>query len=112
MKKNQIYNGLDRIMNTALFTLDLEDNLKDTIRQSVTGYVGRNFRPRWWLLESFLIGVLRMLGISGWIFLIFSGVIVGLSHGLPLYAVIALEAVVVGTVIGGKELYHGKKKDC
>ncbi|MDR2024049.1 MAG: hypothetical protein LBQ71_12600 [Hungatella sp.] len=112
MKKNQIYNGLDRIMNTALFTLDLEDNLKDTIRQSVTGYVGRNFRPRNWILETFARGILRLLWIGGVIFLMFSGVIVGLSHGLPLYAVITLEAVMIGTVISGKELKDGKKKDC
>lgn len=111
MKKNRIYNGLDRIMTAALISLDMEDDLKNTIRQNVTGYVGRNFRPRWWLLEAFLRGILRLLGIGGWIFLLFSGVIVGLSNGLPLYAVITLEAVVVGTVIGGKELYYGKKKD-
>lgn len=111
MKKNQIYNGLDRIVNAALFTLDLEDDLKDTIHQSVTGYVERNFRPRWWLLEVLLIGMVRMLGIGGWIFLMFSGVIVGLSNELPLYAVIALEALVVRSVIGGKEFYYGKKKN-
>lgn len=99
MRKEHIYKGLERIIEAGFGPLDIGEDLQRTIQQSIKGYVKRYFRPRNPPLGMLIKRGKRLAWIAGSVYMALSGLVAGMSWGIPLVVIILIESVMIAAAL-------------